>query len=415
MRVAITGAAVLLPGSGRLADFDTMLREGGNAFGAAELVPGHEPVPASLLGSFSVRDWADDHLGDDREAHRRLRRAAGRAARPARTAACVALAAARAARLSEKERSAATVIVAGNNLALGDQAGKVIRYADDPGLVQPSHILDVFDTDAVGTVSQTVGAHAEGFSVGGASASGTVALAQAVRLVQAGFAARCLVVAPVSELSEIEVSAFLRSGAMSSYACRPFDVDRSGFLYGQGAAAVVLERPEDAAERGVPVTAEVLGHGQRLDGHRGTKPNADGQVAAMCQAIATAGLTPDDIDYVNAHATGSALGDATEADALHRVFGPSGHVRINATKALTGHCLSAAGLVELVATTLQMSGGYCHPNPWLDTPVRSDLRFVGTTAETCEVRFALSNSFAFGGINSSVVLGHPQAQKGEDR
>jgi malonyl-ACP decarboxylase len=151
------------------------------------------------------------------------------------------------------------------------------------------------------------------------------------------------------------------------------------------------------------VHAALAGYGQRLDARRGTAPDAAGQAAAMGAALDAAGLRPADLDYVNAHGTGSVLGDETEARSLLDVFGEHGPL-VNSTKPLTGHCLAAAGLLEAVAVLVQLKEGVCHPNPNLARPLEPRLRLVGGRAERRTLRTALSNSFAFGGINVSVAF-----------
>jgi malonyl-ACP decarboxylase len=323
----------------------------------------------------------------------------------------VSLAAVKAAGLDDSAREHLTVLVAGNNLASKYYAAAVSGFQADAKRVRATHLLDSLDTDCLGAVSEVVGCHHEGWSVGAASASGAVALMHAVRLVAAGAARQCLVVAPVTDLSDMDVAAMRLSGAMAAEPepgrpappYRPFDVERAGFRFGPAAAAVVVENLGDASARGVKPLAAVGGAAQRLDGRRTTQPDSAGQIAAMGAALTAAGLDPADIDYVNAHATGSQVGDATEVAALSTVF--AGHrPAVNATKALLGHSLCAAGLVEVVAVALQMAGGYCHGNPHLRTPLSDDLDFVGPDAVDRPIRHALSNSFAFSGINTSVVL-----------
>jgi len=139
------------------------------------------------------------------------------------------------------------------------------------------------------------------------------------------------------------------------------------------------------------------GYGQCLDAKRGTEPDSAGQVTAMRAALRVAGVEASAVDYVNAHGTGSVLGDETEARSIGTVFGPRSSLRVNSTKPLVGHCLSAAGLIELIATVAQANAGACHPNPNLDTPLDPELALVGRSAEAHPIRTALSNSFAFGG------------------
>ncbi|GGQ76186.1 beta-ketoacyl synthase N-terminal-like domain-containing protein [Couchioplanes azureus] len=365
--------------------------------------------PAALLDTFTLARWSERHLAGDAETAGRLVRVAGRATRPAQTAACVALDAVRRAGFTPGARTG--LLVAGANLALDHQARTVLEYQRHPGRLRASYALTHLDADVVGVVSELTGIRGEGWTVGAGSAAGTLAVIQAARLVQSGWLDECLVVAPMAELSPVEREAFRRTGAMATVeqpgqaprACRPFDSRRRGFVYGQAAAAVLLERADAAHRRGAPVLAELAGHGQALDARRGTEPDSAGQVAAIRAALAAAGAAPDDIDYVNTHGTGSVLGDETEARSLRTVFGRRSPL-VNSTKPLVGHCLSAAGLVELVATVAQLRAGACHPNPNLDDPIDRHLAFVGGTALTGPLRTALSTSFAFGGINGSLVV-----------
>ncbi len=325
------------------------------------------------------------------------------------------MAAVRDAGLSPAEREGTGLVVAGNNLALGYHAEVSRAFADRPGSVRPSHALTHLDTDVIGVVAEATGVTAEGWQAGAASASGTVGVILASRLVAAGLLPRCLVVAPVTELSAAELRAFHTSGAMAGAcedpvrACRPFDRRRQGFVYGQGAAAVLVEDGGVAAARGAEPLASVAGHGQRLDGRRGTAPDPAGQAAALRAALGSAGVTPGEVDYVNAHGTGSVAGDEAEARALAEVFGGSrgGGPPVNATKALVGHCMGAAGLLEVVAVLLQMRDGFLHPNPNLDESLDPALPLAGRTAVPAAIGTAVSNSVAFSGINCALVLNAP--------
>lgn len=427
--VAVTAAAVLSPLAETLDGFTDALLAGRSAVTLTEDQAAAEgtavedrPLPVAALAPFGLAEWAGRHLSGHPETAARLRTVAGRAALPARTAACVALRAVLDAGLPLEtdgrhawgERTA--LVVAGSNLALAHQAETVLGHHRAPGRLRASYALTHLDVDVVGAVSEVTGVRGEGWTVGGASASGTIALIQGARMVASGWADRVLVVAPAAEVSPVEAEAFRRTGAMAyqefrgtpERMCRPFDRDRQGFVRGEGAAAVVLERPEAARERGARVLAEVAGHGQRLDARRGTEPDAHGEAAAMRSALAAAGIGPGEVDYVNAHGSGSVLGDEVEAAALREVFGDRDSLRINSTKPLTGHCLSAAGLIEAVAVIGQLRAGAVHPNPNLDHPAVPGLPLAGTRAEHRPLRTALSNSFAFGGINASVVLRLPE-------
>ena len=411
--VVVTSAAVLTSVAEDLDGFADALRQGRSGVRATRDEAGAEArTPAAAwLDGFSVPGWADRRV--DSPTAERLIRVTGRAAPPGRTAACVAVAAVRDAGLARHELDETGLVVAGNNLALAYQAESSRRFSARPASLRPSHALTHLDTDVIGVVSEATGVRGEGWQAGAASASGTVAVILASRMITAGVLRRCLVVAPLCELSDAELRAFHASGAMAgsdsvdpARLCRPFDARREGFVYGQGAAAVLLEDGDAAAARGAKPLARIAGHGQRLDGRRGTTPDTAGQVAALRAALADAGAAPAEVAYVNAHGTGSVLGDEAEARALVEVFG-SGPL-VNSTKPLIGHCLGAAGLLELVATLLQMRDGFVHPNPNLDVPLDPAPSLAGRTAVPAVIGTAVSNSVAFSGINCAVVLRAPR-------
>ncbi|MFG2783702.1 beta-ketoacyl synthase N-terminal-like domain-containing protein [Streptomyces prunicolor] len=435
--IVVTSAGVLHPAATTVAELDHVLREGEPMLRATPLPGTDLVVPAARLDGFDPRSWARIHC-DDEGSRSRLRRVAGRATLPVRTACCVALAACTAARLTGAESRDTAVVIAGNNLALGHQSRSAAAYAADPSAIRAGHVLDCFDTDALGAVGEVTGCRGEGWPIGGSSAAGALALIHAARMVATGQAPRCLVVAPVNDLSPVEISAFVKAGAMArvtargdaTAGCRPFDESHDGFAAAHIAAAVLIEPGSEAYRRGIRPLGRILGSGTGTDGRRGTQPETDGQVRAMRAALTDSGLAPSDIDYVNAHGTGSVIGDDSEAAALSAVFGTTEGTSegtaeatsegtaertaegaagegpwVNSTKAVLGHGLGAAGLVEAIATLLQLNGGYCHANPRLTKPVRPDLRFVTDTITRTPLRTALSNSFAFSGISASLVLG----------
>lgn len=302
------------------------------------------------------------------------------------------------------------LVVAGSNLNGGYAWRQQARFARDPAYLPPTFALHYQDTDHVGTLSQLLGIRGEGFTVGGASASGNVGIIQGARLIESGALDVCLVVGALTELSPMELRSYcnLRAAAAGDRTSpgfgAPFDSAHRGFVPGEGCAVLVLESDASAARRGVPSLAELRGYAQRLDANRLADPSAAGEVGTMTAALDRAGLPPAAIDYVNTHGTGAPLGDAAELQALREVFGPAGPW-LNATKALTGHCLSAAGVVEAVATVIQLRDSFVHPTVGLTTPVDDSHRFVGPTARDVPLRHALSNSFGFGGISTSVVFG----------
>jgi 3-oxoacyl-[acyl-carrier-protein] synthase II len=199
-----------------------------------------------------------------------------------------------------------------------------------------------------------------------------------------------------------------RYNATPTRASRPFDAERDGFVLGEGAGVLVVEALEHAERRGAPVIAELAGFGATSDAYHLTQPAPGGAGAARCMAaaLADAGLQPTDVDYVNAHGTGTPFNDAAETQAIKRVFGA--HARalsISSTKSMTGHLLGAAGAVEAAYTVLTLRAGIIPPTINLDTPdPECDLVYVPHVARPRAVRAALSNSFGFGGANLSLAF-----------
>jgi len=187
-------------------------------------------------------------------------------------------------------------------------------------------------------------------------------------------------------------------------ASRPFDKQRDGLVPSCGAGIVVLEDYEHARARGARIRAEIVGFGANSDGYDMTIPSGTGSVRCMELALKDAGLRPDEVDYVNAHATSTAVGDATEAQSIATVFGS--RPRVSSTKSMTGHELGAAGSNELIYTLLMMQGGFVAPSiniDELDEACRG-INVVANTAREDEIRVAASNSFGFGGVNACLIV-----------
>ncbi|MBT6442667.1 MAG: beta-ketoacyl-ACP synthase II, partial [Alphaproteobacteria bacterium] len=189
---------------------------------------------------------------------------------------------------------------------------------------------------------------------------------------------------------------------------RPWDRDRDGFVMGEGAGVVVLEELEHAKKRGAKIYAEVTGYGMSGDAHHITAPapNGSGGFRSMKAALKRAGLTPGDIDYINAHGTSTPLGDEIELGAVKRLFGTDvENVSMSSTKSSIGHLLGAAGAVELIFCILAIKNGAVPPTLNLDNPSEScDIDLVPHKAKERVVKHALSNSFGFGGTNASVIV-----------
>jgi 3-oxoacyl-(acyl-carrier-protein) synthase len=313
------------------------------------------------------------------------------------------------------ERDRIGHVLAGHNLHTAYLAENVRTFIEDPEFIDPLFGMMSLDTDSLSVASELVQVMGPSFMVGGACASGNLALLAGVDLLRAGRVDAVLVSGGAIALEPLLIHAWANIDALTfksfndapTRASRPFDARREGFVPSEGAAGAVLESLASARRRGAPIYAEVLGGASASDACRLTKPNRAGQERAMRRALADARVDADAIDYVNAHATSTPLGDVVEVEAIKAVLGArAAHIPINATKSMVGHTLTAAGVIELVATVLQMKHGVVHPTINQEEPdPELDLDFVPNTARDHTIRVAMSNSFGFGGLNSTIVLG----------
>ena len=319
------------------------------------------------------------------------------------------------ARLEEVSGDSIGLIVGGNNLSQDLTAQAWTRQAQS-GQVSPRHAISVQDSYQVGCISELFGLRGPGWTVGAASASGNAALYQGWNLVRAGIVPVCIVVGAATELSLLEWEAFHWLGAMATLddaedpttIHRPFDQSHRGFVWGEGSGCLVLEDAAHARAREVAPLGSLAGASFLLDANSGPDPTLSGEIRAMQSALSAASLSPSDIGYLNAHGTGSPLGDTTEAEAIRTVFAGASPA-INSTKPLTGHCLTSAGVVEAIACLIQLNSGFIHGNPNLECSLEPSLNLAGKTRQPLNARFALSNGFGFGGLNGSVVIGSRHA------
>jgi 3-oxoacyl-[acyl-carrier-protein] synthase II len=247
-----------------------------------------------------------------------------------------------------------------------------------------------------------------------ACAASTQALGNAYRVIQRGDADVMLAGGTDASLCEVGIASFNAIRALSTRndepekASRPFDKDRDGFVPGEGAGVLVLEDLEHAKARGVRIRGELIGFGVTNDAFHAVAPDETGLAPAQCMkvALADAGITPEQVDYVNAHGTSTGLNDASETRALKMALGDHAHrVPVSSTKSMIGHLLGAAGAVEAIATLLTIERGLIHPTINYQTPDPDcDLDYVPNQARRAQVRIAISNGFGFGGQNCTVVL-----------
>jgi 3-oxoacyl-[acyl-carrier-protein] synthase II len=253
--------------------------------------------------------------------------------------------------------------------------------------------------------------------VAAACASGNHAFAQAANLLRLGWVDVCLAgacdvgVTPYSLASFGNLRALSRRNDAPTQAVRPFDCDRDGMVLGEGGAIFVLERADRVRQRDCMPYAEIAAVGMTSDAYHLVIPSPDPTyaVAAMNQALLAAGLAPEHVDYVNAHATGTPVGDACEARALQTVFGSHcARLSVSSTKSMTGHLLGAAAAIEALACITAITKSTIPPTINLDRPdPHCQLRHVANVAEQQDVRIAMSNSFGFGGHNTSLLLRKP--------
>lgn len=276
----------------------------------------------------------------------------------------------------------------------------------------PKLILDI----ASGHISMKYGFRGPNFATVSACASSTNALIDALTYVRIGKADAIICGGSEAVVTESGIGGFNAMKALSERndspqtASRPFDLDRDGFVMGEGAGCVVLEELEHAKRRGANIIAEVAGGGMSADAHHLTAPHPEGLGAynVMKNALEDADMTPEDIDYINVHGTSTPLGDISEATAIQRVFGEHAYkLNISSTKSMTGHLLGAAGAVEAIASILAVQNDLIPPtiNHFTDDPAFDPrLNFTFEKAQQRTVRAALSNTFGFGGHNASIIF-----------
>lgn len=259
-------------------------------------------------------------------------------------------------------------------------------------------------------VARALGAEGMTLTLPAACAAGNYAIGFACDLIRAGEAD--VVVTGASELlQELQFSGFVRLAAMAPDVCRPFDLNRQGLILGEGAGVLVLESEAHAVRRNAAVLAEVGGHGMTCDAYHITRPHpeAAGSISAMRQAIERSGITPADIDFVNAHGTGTKHNDAAETKVMHDVFGDRvKSVPISSMKSLLGHCMGAASALEAIGCVMTLETGIYPPTIGFETPdPECDVDLVKNVARKGKADIVLNNSLAFGGYNSVTCLARP--------
>ena len=279
--------------------------------------------------------------------------------------------------------------------------------------IKPSTVVMTMNNAAASEISLDFGFTGQTYTYSIACSSSAVAIGESARAIRAGYC-DCVVAGGADSL--LTLGSLKAWNALQTLAredkenpatsCRPFAADRSGFVLGEGAGAIVLEELQHAERRGATIYAELAGFGASSDASHITKPSAPGQARAMAMALDDAGLAPQDIGYINAHGTATVVGDVVETEAIKTAFGDwARRVPISSTKALHGHLMGATGVVEFIAALMALRQGVIPPTAHLRYPDPAcDLDYVPNEARSASaINAVMSNSFAFGGNNAVLI------------
>jgi nodulation protein E len=282
------------------------------------------------------------------------------------------------------------------------EAGYHRLYAEGRERAHPLSVLRGMANAPAAQVSLELGLRGPAAVLSSACASGTHALGEAMWMLRTGRADAMLAIGTEACLTYATLRAWDALHVLSPDGCRPFSIGRNGLVLAEGAAALLLETEAAAAARGAQPIAELAGYAASADAGDVIQPEVGRMAWTIAAALADAGVAPEAVEHVNAHGTGTVLNDRAEAAALHLVFGPrASRIPVSATKSLHGHALGAAGAIEAVAAILALTRGFLPPTAgWLGHDPDFDLDVVPNVARSAAVRIAVSNSFAFGGLNA---------------
>ncbi|TDF98259.1 beta-ketoacyl-ACP synthase II [Paenibacillus piri] len=281
-----------------------------------------------------------------------------------------------------------------------------------PKRVSPFFIPMMIANMGSGQISMITGAKGPNSTAVTACATGTHSIGDSYKMIERGDADVMICGGAEATISPTGVAGFCALRAMSTRneeparASRPFDTDRDGFVMGEGSGILILESLEHARKRGARIYGEVIGYGMSGDAYHMTDPDPDGAARCMAKAIKDAGISPDTIDYINAHGTSTPVGDRSETIAIKQALGDHAFkVAVSSTKSMTGHLLGAAGGVEALICALALKHGYIPPTINLENQdPECDLDYVPNQARQADLNVVMSNSFGFGGHNATIIL-----------
>lgn len=315
----------------------------------------------------------------------------------------------------EKEDKFRAGVIVGSGIGgietLVDQYNTMISKG--PGRVSPFFIPMMIANMAAGRIAIEYGIQGFNECVITACATSNNAIGDAFKVIQRGEADIMITGGAEASVTPLAFAGFCSAKAMSTNedpatACRPYDKDRDGFVMGEGAGILVLEEYEHAVSRGANIIAEIVGYGCTCDAYHITAPHPDGAGGIRCMqnAIADAGISPDEIGYINTHGTATVLGDPIETAVIKKVFGEHAYkLAISSTKSMHGHLLGAAGAVEAIVTAMTVKEGFVPPTINLvNQDPECDLDYVANKGRSADVKYALSNALGFGGHNASIII-----------
>lgn len=405
-RVVITGLGAVTPIGNNLTDYWNGLLEGRNGVGTVTLfdATNHACQIAAEVKEFDPHQYLD-------------RKDAKRMDRFAQFGVCASLQAIADAKLEINELNADRVGVligtgVGGLRTMEIQNENLITKG--PRKVSPFTIPMMISNMASGLTAIHTGAKGPNSCTVTACAAGSHAIGDAFRLIQGGYAEAMLCGGAEAAVTPLSYAGFCSAKAVStrnddpSHASRPFDRDRDGFVMGEGSGILLLEELEHARDRGANIYAEIVGYGMTCDAYHMTSPVPGGQGAtkAMELALADGGLTPEEVDYINAHGTSTQANDSTETQAIKKALGAAAQqVLISSTKSMTGHLLGGSGGIEAVAVAMAIANDRVPPTINLANPdPECDLDYIPNTSREHQVNVALSNSFGFGGHNVTLAF-----------
>ncbi|HEY6986881.1 MAG TPA: beta-ketoacyl-[acyl-carrier-protein] synthase family protein [Bryobacteraceae bacterium] len=301
-----------------------------------------------------------------------------------------------------------SAVITGSSIGgqFSEEDGYIRLYREKNPRIAPLTIPRTMSNAGASRISLEFGIHGPVYTISTACSSSNHALGQAFSMVRGGQIVAAVAGGSEAVFAEGLLRAWEAMRVVSPDVCRPFSVDRRGLSLGEGAGMLVLENWDHAQARGIPILGEIVGFGMSSDAHHITQPCVDGPAKSMQWALRDAGLAPERIDYINAHGTGTQANDLIESQAIRLIFGAhADRLPVSSTKSMHGHTLGAAGAIEAIATLLALRHGIVPPTANFTSPDPAcALDVVTNQSRPAALEFALSNTFAFGGLNASLVF-----------